>query len=68
MIDLQTIESKEQVVRELEETGVCIGKVNPDTYHAMKGQMPHPVISKSSLLEFAACPWVYRWRQLMERP
>lgn len=68
MIDLQTIESKEQVVRELEEKGVCIGKVHPDLYHGMKGALPYPVISKSSLHEFAACPWVYRWRQVMGRP
>lgn len=68
MIDLQTIESKEQVVRELEERGVCIGKVHPDLYHGMKGGLPYPVISKSSLHEFAACPWVYRWRQVMGRP
>lgn len=68
MIELQTIESSEQVIRALEETGVCIGRVNPDAYHAMKNALPYNVISKSALHEFAASPWMYRWRQVMNRP
>lgn len=59
----ELIESVDQVRASLAEKGVCIGRVNPEAYHRWKGELPAPVVSKSSLHEFAASPWAYKWRR-----
>lgn len=64
------IESAEQVAAALREDGFCIGVVEPDAYHAMKEVLPGLLglregacVSKSSLHEFAASPYAFRWRR-----
>lgn len=46
-------------IDEFKSTGRAMGIITPDTYHALKGQLPN-CISKSGLSEFADNP--YRWK------
>ena len=46
-------------IEEFKRTGRAMGIISPDTYHALKGELPN-CISKSSLADFAANP--YRWK------
>lgn len=49
-------------IEEFKRTGRAMGTISPDTYHALKGQLPN-CISKSSLAEFAANPFRWKYNQ-----
>lgn len=46
-------------IEQFKRTGRAMGIISPDTYHALKGELPN-CISKSSLADFAANP--FRWK------
>lgn len=58
----------EQVLARLRERGVCMGQVVPEVYHRMKGELERalgvPVVSKSTLSDFAAGAYRFRWNEL----
>lgn len=60
--------SCEQVLKALREKGVCMGQVVPEVYHVMKRQLEHvlgvPVVSKSTLSDFADGAYKFRWQEL----
>jgi hypothetical protein len=62
---MEDILSFDVVLKNLKEKGVCFGKVKPTEYHAMKPMLEQalgvPVVSKSSLCDFMANPYKYKW-------
>lgn len=57
----------EDVLQALRSEGKCSGQVKPDEYHAMKPQLEEalgvPVISKSTLSEFSAGSFRFKWNR-----
>ena len=55
----------DDVLQALREEGKCSGRVNPSAYHAMKprleAELGCPVVSKSTLADFMASPYRYKY-------
>lgn len=55
----------DDVLQALQTEGKCSGRVKPNVYHAMKGQLEEalgcPVVSKSTLADFMASPYRYKF-------
>ncbi len=62
-MEMKHFDSPGQVMTELRAYRCAIGTVDPTAYHAWKDQLDYPCVSKSSLLDFTANPFVYRYNK-----
>lgn len=62
-MEIEHIESVDQVKDALRKNNVCMGLVHPEKYHEWKNILPNS-ISKSGLVDYMRDPYEYRWAQI----